>query len=71
MKRVVTCLALSCILLVPQGFTPIMAVEGDSTSVVSLRDDIQGGAGDGTIVNFGKFYNGIDKEDSFVNISYQ
>lgn len=52
MKRVVTCLALSCILLVPQGFTPIMAVEGDSASVVSLRDDIQGGTGDGTIVLF-------------------
>lgn len=28
--------------------------------------DIQDGAADGTIVYFGKFYNGIDKEDSFV-----
>ena len=30
------------------------------------RGDVQGGDGDGAIVYFGKFYNGIDKEDSFV-----
>ena len=33
---------------------------------VAACGDIQDGAADGTIVYFGKFYNGIDKEDSFV-----
>lgn len=35
MKRIVTFLAISCMLLVPQGFTPIMAAEGDSTTAAN------------------------------------
>lgn len=47
----------------------VRTAEGDSTMAANQAMRVvtfQGGAGDGAIVYFGKFYNGIDKEDSFV-----